>query len=470
MTRTPRRPSLSPLNPLAVLAVVLPLLTLLAGLLTDARVDDRTGPRPPATADLVRATLVCPSGAGGVLLGTDGTASGPVRVTASRDDGRDGEGEEVDLAPDRLGSLPGAATDAQVVLGEDDLAPGLLATRVGSPRLSAMDCPAPAADQWFTGVGAGATHRSVLELTNPDAGPAVASVQVLGGAGPVDAPRFQGIAVPGRGTVRLDLATLLPRRSQLALHVTSDRGRIAAAVLDTYDALGPTPAISDYLPGQAAPASTLWLLGLPGSAGGRVLSVANPGTDAVRVTLKLVTPDSVFTPSAAQEIVVDPQTIATVDLRAVLDTKAAADAFGVQVNATGAVTASLRSTAADDLALTVPATVVSEETRLALPPGDAQLEIAGSTGVGVVQVVGWTSSGRRAFSRSVELVPGNGVSLDLPAGVQSVSLTPERTTVRAAVRVSRAGTGRGSGTTVLPLRELVRRSLVPDVAPGLPRG
>ena len=99
--------------------------------------------------------------------------------------------------------------------------------------------------------------------------------------------RLQGIAVPGRGTVRLDLATVVPRRSELALHVTSDRGRIAAAVLDTYDALGPTPASSEYLPGQPLPAQTLWLLGLASGAGSRVLSVANPGTDAVRVSLQI---------------------------------------------------------------------------------------------------------------------------------------------------------------------------------------
>ena len=43
--------------------------------------------------------------------------------------------------------------------------------------------PPPAAVRWFTGVGAGASHRSVLELTNPDAGTAVADVTVLGRAG-----------------------------------------------------------------------------------------------------------------------------------------------------------------------------------------------------------------------------------------------------------------------------------------------
>ena len=249
MTRTPRAPGrrLGRITPIGVLSVVLPLLTLLAGLLTDARIDDGSGSRPPATADLVRATVVCPSGTGAAVVGTAGTASGQVRVTPSRDDGSDTSAAEVDLAPDRLAALDTAdALDAQVVLGEDALAPGLFATRIGGPRLSAMDCPVPAADQWFTGVGAGATHRSVLELTNPDAGPAVASVGVFGAAGPVDAPRLQGIAVPGRGTVRLDLATLIPRRSELALHVTSDRGRIAAgawADLLLFDpaTVGPSP-------------------------------------------------------------------------------------------------------------------------------------------------------------------------------------------------------------------------------------
>ena len=125
---------------------------------------------------------------------------------------------------------------------------------------------------------------------------------------------------------------------------------------------------------------------------------------------------------------------------------------------------------ADDLVHTVPATAVGDETRLALPIGRAQVDITGSTGVGVVRLEGWTDAGRRVFARSVEIVPGGGVSIDLPAGVRLLSLIPERTTVVAAVRVAQAGTGRGSGTVVLPVRELVRRSLVPNLAPGLPRG
>lgn len=473
MTR-PRRLRLSRPGPLGVLAVVLPAVTLAAALGTDARVDDGGGSRPPTTSDLVRTALVCPSGEGDTAVGTATGESGTVTLTASRADdagGRRAAGRDVDLAPDRLTEVTGSdAAEAHVVLAEDALAPGLFATRVGGPRLSGLDCPTPSADQWFTGVGAGATHRSVLELTNPDAGPAVASVTLFGGSGPVDASMLQGIAVPGRGTVRIDLATVVPRRSQLALHVTSDRGRIAAAVLDTVDELGPSPATTDYLPAQAAPESLLRLLGLPAPGGRRVLAVANPGADAVRVDLKLVSPTAVFTPSSAQELVVDPGTVRTVDLGEVLGAKSAQDAFGVQLESTGPITASIHSSASGDLVQTVPATTITDETRMALPAGDAQVEVAGSTGVGVVKLTGWTAEGRRVVERSVEIVPGRGLTIDLPDGVRLLSLSPERTTVQAAVRVTRSGTGRGTGTVVLPMRELLRRSLVPDVSPGPPQG
>ena len=43
-----------------------------------------------------------------------------------------------------------------------------------------------------------------------------------------------------------------------------------------------------------------------------------------------------------------------------------------------------------------------------------------------------------------------------------MTLTPTRTSVRAAVLLS------GTGTAVVPLRELVLTGLVPDVRPGVP--
>ena len=62
----------------------------------------------------------------------------------------------------------------------------------------------------------------------------------------------------------------------------------------------------------------------------------------------------------------------------------------------------------------------------------------------------------------VELGPDAGADLALPDDAVLVTVTPQGTSMRAAVLLS------GTGTAVVPLRELVLTSLVPDVRPGVP--
>ena len=148
--------------------------------------------------------------------------------------------------------------------------------------LAAAPCREPIPDQWFTGVGAGAHHSSVLELVNPDAGPAVIDATLVGQDGIVDAPELRGVAVPAQGVVRINLATTIPRRDELALQVMTSRGRVVATIRDRYDQLGTGAAARDWLPGQSAPATSNLLLGLPSGAGQRSLVIANPESDETR--------------------------------------------------------------------------------------------------------------------------------------------------------------------------------------------
>ena len=214
-----------------------------------------------------------------------------------------------------------------MVTTEGDLAPGLLAGRFGEP-LVAPECRAPAFDEWFTGVGAGAKHSSVLELVNPDPGPAVVDVLAYGRRGPVDAPALRGVAVPGRSVVNLDLSQEVPRRDDLALHVTTTRGRVSASVLDTYDELGSGGSATDYLPSQAAPATSNLLLGLPDGTGRRTLLLGNPAETETRASIKVVTEDAVFAAVGTDDIVIPPQSVARVSVATLLRGKNAADAIG----------------------------------------------------------------------------------------------------------------------------------------------
>ncbi|WP_442940283.1 DUF5719 family protein [Nocardioides sp. B-3] len=68
---------------------------------------------------------------------------------------------------------------------------------------SAVACAVPPVpSSGSPGVGAAPEHSSTLELVNPDGGPAVADVTVLGPSGPVDVPALRGVTVPGGRTMR----------------------------------------------------------------------------------------------------------------------------------------------------------------------------------------------------------------------------------------------------------------------------
>ena len=148
-----------------LLAIGLPVLTLLVGVLADARVDDGLGAHAPSTAALVRTSQICPvppSAGGRVLVASDTEAGGRVAVRSA---GVGVRSTPLTVRPQRVAERS-AGSRPTIVTGEDAVAPGLQVTGVSGGRLAAASCPTPSADVWFTGVGADATHRSILELTS----------------------------------------------------------------------------------------------------------------------------------------------------------------------------------------------------------------------------------------------------------------------------------------------------------------
>jgi len=330
-----------------VLAVLLPLLTI--GALALVHPDD-TSPAatPPEETPLTRAVVICPSGAPeAALAGADGTA-GPVQFRLGETEGT------ADVTADGVTPLTGGKGPL-VVRAEGDLAPGLVAGRFESPLASA-ECRAPAPDQWFTGLGSGARHTSVIELVNPDAGPAVVDATLYGVSGVVDAPELRGVAVPGRGVVRLSLGELVPRRDELAVHVTTSRGRVTASLRDRYQQLGTGGASEDWLRSQPAPATSNLLLGMAPGTGLRTLVLLNPGEDETRARVRLVSEQSVFSPAGLEEVVLPPQSVTRVSLTELMRGQAGKGALGLLVDSPEPVTATVRTYAGGDLSHAVPGT------------------------------------------------------------------------------------------------------------------
>ncbi|WP_139978192.1 DUF5719 family protein [Nocardioides litoris] len=458
-TRTARTPGGRRLDVTTLLAVLLPLLAVAVALVvrTDGGAE-RTG-AAAEEVPLTRASVVCPGGGSDVLVTSTSGADGTVQVRAGDED------RDVEVGPGRVAEVDLGERPA-VVTGEGDLAPGLVAGRFSSP-LASFDCRAPVFDQWFTGVGAGARHQSVLQLVNPDEGRAVVDVEVLGAEGEVDAPGLRGIAVPGGQTRALPLAEVLPRRDELALHVTVVRGRVAASVRDTVRDLGRGRSGDDGLASQSAPAATNLLLGVPSGTGPRSLVLANTAESEGRASISFVTGRSTFAPAGLEAVELPPRSTVVVPLTQPL-AQAATDGeagrpVGLQVESTVPATAALSGFVRGDLATAVPVDPLAGSGTAVLPAGDKTLVLGGSGSPGVVTVTARDADGRQLAEERVEVAAGRAPSIELPGAARLVTVAAARTTVQAVVLV--VGDG---GATVVRVREPVTTGLVPDVRVGLP--
>ncbi len=446
------------LSPTAVIALLLPLLTVGALSLVEPAAPETTAARPAEQVPPTRVDLACPSGedADPVWLATAGRARG--QVTTRVPEG--GEPTPVELLRDAVASLDDQ--DPVLVRGTGGLAAELIGARVREAGLAATECVLPRPDYWFTGLGAGAEHSSTLELANPDRGPAVADVTVWTRSGEVDAPSLRGVTVTGGAVERLDLSEVLPRRGELAVQVTVSRGRLGATVLDELPALGRVERLAGWLPASPEPSADQLLLGLVGGEGTDTLVLGNPGESESRVQVRIVTEDASFVPEGQQEVRVAAGSVETVTLTETLRQQVSEGALGVQVTSSEPVTASLRSVVDGDLVHAQPVSASEAPTSALVPPGDAHLVLARAGGAGVATVTSYDADGDRLGEEKVELTDGSGGAIDLPRGTALVRMTPRRTGVAAAVVV------RGDGATVVPLVDLVRYSLIPDVRPGLP--
>lgn len=454
-----------------VLALLLPLVVVL-GIALTRPAESGTEAHPPVRTALARATLVCPSPLGRRdTVSLTSTASG-VRGQAQVGLGRDAD--PVLLVSGRVTTVRPPGNEAVAVTASDAAAPGLVAVRGAAGETAAAPCRPPAPVRWFTGVGAGAGHTSVLYLTNPDPGTAVADITVYARSGVVDAPRLRGVSVPGASTVRLDLARLVPRRGELALQVVSARGRIAAQVVDRIDPVGRGPRAADWLAGQPAPATANLLLGIaPGAAARRTLVVANGGPDEVRVSLQAVSGRSVFTPEGAPSLRVPPQSTVRANVGTLVRSLLKDDVTGLLVTGSAPVTATLRTSSGADLSHAVAAPTVGlaegEQATVLLPDregersAEAVLQLAGASTAGAVEVTSRTALGRKLATTRVKVEPDRGYSVDLPAAARQVTIVPAGTALAGAVLLTDR-----DGATVLPFTVPQLSGLVPQVRPGLP--
>ncbi|MBF4161856.1 DUF5719 family protein [Nocardioides acrostichi] len=456
-------------GPLAVLTIVVPVLTVLALLGVGVPKPPAAQYQDPTTAPLTRVALVCPAVAadGQVLVASTATGDGGKVLSRSGGRAAAASSSRLDVSPDRTTALTGDDAGAATrLVGVGAKAPGLSATRAGGPGLQVTACPTTSADQWFTGVGAGAEHSSVLELTNPDAGPATASVSLVAQSGPVSEGLLDGISVPGRTTLRIDLASRIPKREELALHVVAARGRIAASLVDSFRTIGGgrTSDTSDYLSGQSTPADSSVMLGVPEDPRGAAVLVANPGDSSLQVQVNVVTAQSTFQPRSLDPVVVPPHTLRRVAVGALLRSKPARGALGLQVEASAPVVASFRARVGNDLMHLTPSGALDGPAAVPVPvTRSARLVLGGAEALGRVRVTARDTRGRTLAEETLQIAPDRGVDLDLPEGTALVQLDPSGSPVQGSVLVSGP-----SGVGAVAIQPPLTERLVPAVRPGLP--
>lgn len=416
------------------------------------------------------ATVVCPgkpkSGADQVAVTNAADGSGEVTLSGPGA----GKGAQTTVGS---GKVTGASVKpgSVVVKAGKEVAPGLVAGRSTTKPLAATGCLPPQAEAWFPGVGAGATHNSILELTNPNSGAATVDISLYDEKGVVAVPEdLRGVAIPGNTTRTFDLLHVIPRKGELSLKTTVVRGQAGVMVRDRAIALETQGGSEDYFPGQSTPAETNLLVGYPNKSASRTLTVTNPGDAQVSAELRLLTPKNVLTPEGAPEISVPPNGQAQVDLTKLLGKDSAGDAYGVEIVASGPVATAMRSVDRGDVAITTATETISKPTAVVVPAGASvgkkRVLISGpvaKTGSsGTVKVVPMTAKGKALKAKSVEIGPGLGAEVEMPAEAALIQLVPEGVEVNAAVVMS------GDGDAVVPFRPLRSEVRTAGVAPGLP--
>lgn len=211
-----------------------------------------------------------------------------------------------------------AGGDAPALVGTATgrLAPGWAAQQTttvtaGAARgLLGVSCTGPDTDFWFPGASTAKDRQDYVHLTNPDATPAVADIELYGKDGALKTTLTEGIAVPAGASVPVLLSTLTADpAADLTVHVTTRTGRVGAVVRAADERAG-----SDWLSASADPSGTAVLPGIPADATSVRLVAFAPGEDDADLKVQLAGPGGTITPAGHETLHVKSGMTASMDL------------------------------------------------------------------------------------------------------------------------------------------------------------
>ena len=366
--------------------------------------------------------------------------------------GNDSRGEQRKL------DAPGSGS-ALMVTASDVAAIGRSTFLVDRPRgrraLATQECLPARSRWWFAGAGAGLDHQSQLVLTNVDPGPAVVDVVVNGPGGVVDSVGTRGITLPPGEVRTIDLLDIAPKSDELGVRVEASRGRVVAALADSFAAEAGAEPGQEWLPPQEETSRLLRLAPLPRKADRRTLVVANPAGREALVDVQISGAAGSFAPTGVDALRVPPGAVVTTDIKSAVGDEAS----GVLLRSTVPVSATVRSSSGSDVAYAGAVRSLDGPATAVLPSGTtgAVNLTAGEKG-GTARVVAYSSKGKEVDSGELDLPPRATLAWSSKRAADYVVVTPTEGRIFGGVTL--AGDGVLSQVALRPLPVTLRRPAV----------
>jgi hypothetical protein len=435
---------------LRIAAVVLAMAVLAGlGVVTHPRKPDtrvQAATAEPARAVVNRTALSCPVLApGGKLTSLVNAVSPTLPAGTPTASGTD---QPLSIAPlpatsDPVGSVlvrgkigssaPVAKPVPLSIQGTGPLAAGTVGTSTTTAAegvnqgMASTPCQVPGSDFWFVGASGASDRRDVLVLTNLDSINAEVNVSLYARTGPQDLPETRGLVIPARGTYEVYLGLVARNLRDIALHVESTGGRVAAAVRSNASTGKNEPAGVDWLNPSAPPANKVFVPAAAPGAGMRILSVANPSDLQATASLTVNGPNGPFKPAGLETVQIAAGSVKTFKLDQVLN----GDGSGITVSSDQPVTASLRTTDANgsDFASIGSAEALTGPAYLVLPahqqPANLQVTAPGKNAS--VKFELRDAAGRVLSTRDLDVVGGATTQIQFKAQPRPTYLMVQQT-------------------------------------------
>ena len=296
--------------------------------------------------------------------------------------------------------------------------------------LAATQCQPPGNDAWLLGANTAVGRTAVLNVSNASETPATVNLELYGYEGQIQAPGARGLLVAPGTTRSVNLAGLAPGESQLAVHVRSTGGPVAATIQQSV-LRGIAPGGVEYLSPGAGPSNLQVMSGVdiqdpsgvktlaakPGFADAvPALQIAVPGsTDAV-VQVSLYGANGERKIPNGGVVTVKGGTVATLNLDGVpagsYTVRASSD---VSFLASARVTRGTKAEDATDLAWSPSSARLGSQHLVAVPRGGQKfLSFGVPEGRGTVSYAPVTADGKVGKSVDVDMSGGTTSMIELP--------------------------------------------------------